>query len=271
MSTAIYHLAERNARAQETIASYAALHVGTDACIGMGGFLPIPGAGTASIVAAIAAGIPIYKKLAADLCVIYEGPSDANIDRRLAGGILTDGALTAAPHLVSAAGAALAEQFGKEFLWEIKDEVIKELGLGVLVSWLPVVAGFLTVGWDIAVAASMTWRVGTMISMYYQYGSRWLNDSRHATWETAKDMTGPLSPQVTDRVDLSDVPSKVPEIFEWQVDKAVEVAMSFFKSMPTASEEDFRQMLCDLEFSEEVIEAALVRIMKEVKRRTREQ
>ena len=56
-----YDLPVRNALASQTIEQMALSHAAIDVAIGLGGFLPIPGAGTASMLAALTAQIPLYK------------------------------------------------------------------------------------------------------------------------------------------------------------------------------------------------------------------
>jgi uncharacterized protein (DUF697 family) len=52
----------------------------------------------------------------------------------------------------------------------------------------PFVGGLVGAALDYVIATAMTWRVGTMVAIYYQNGGKWVGDRKH-TLELAKDMT----------------------------------------------------------------------------------
>ena len=169
--------------------------------------IPLPGAGTAAMIAALVAQIPIYKSLAGELTRVYKAPHD-NIVR----GIVNSGL---ALDTTASVTAEFASQFGMSFAEEVGGEVLGELGLGFGLSWIPVVGGFVAIAFDVAIALTMTWRVGTMVSIYYQNGRRWVGD-RYTTYEHAKEMTGGLSKVNETRVNLNAVPFRVKEVREHQ-------------------------------------------------------
>ena len=256
-----YDLPERNRRAAETIQSYAVAHAGTDAVIGLGGFLPIPGAAPASVVAALLVQIPMYKSLARELSSIYQRPQDAITRRYLRGGITLDSALTVSADVVGHGVSELAEQFGRAFLAEIGSELIREMATGFAMSFIPVIGGLVSTGLDVAVAATMTWRVGTMIAIYYQNGGRWVED-RKETYERSKDLTGGISPEMVRRVDLDDIPHRVPEVHEHLVEEAVRFIMNLRRANPDVGVATLHEILRDNGFPDDVAEEAIKRAMK---------
>jgi hypothetical protein len=258
----VYHLRTRNAEASKSIARRAEMHRTRDAIIGAAGFLPIPGAGPMSIVASIAAGVPIYRSLARDLSIVYKAPRDAISEALVGGGIVADAGGTVAAELIG--------QFGVDFLQELGSEFLLGAGVGFAASAIPVLGGLFSVGLDMALAATMTWTVGTMISMYYQHGERWIDD-RNETCKWAKSMVGGLSPAVEDRVDLDDIPKKTPEILEWRIAEAFEIGKGFVNAAPTATLKEVRKMLRDLEFTEEQIDEAVRRVAAYLSRKRRDQ
>ena len=70
----------------------------------------------------------------------------------------------------------LAAEFGMEFLKEIATDLLVEGGFGFLLSALPVVGIAASAALDMSIAATMTWRVGTMTSIYFQNGHRWVEN-----------------------------------------------------------------------------------------------
>jgi hypothetical protein len=214
-------LEDRNERARETIQSYARLHAGMDIAVGLAGLLP--GAAVPALVAAIAAQSPvIYQPMARDLAAIYTvdeeslGDTIEQVRRVVKRGAFQTGFLD------------IASEFGQEFMMQIGHELLTEAGLGVLGSLcIPVLGGAIGASLDYLIANMMTWRVGTMVSIYYQNGGEWLV-SRHATYERAKDLTGGLATSVGEildakkrqrnvRVDLGSLRSQIPQVGEAQV------------------------------------------------------
>lgn len=253
-----YDLADRNRRAAEIIQSYAVLHAGTDALLGLGGFLPLPGAAPASMIVALGAQIPIYRSLAGVLSGIYETPEDTISRRYLYGGMALDTALTVAADAATQAASDLASQFGMAFLAEIGSHLLGEMLLGFCGSFVPILGGFLSMGLDVAIAATMTWRVGTMISIYYQNGGRWVR-SRKETYPIAKRLTGGLSVKTVDRVDLNKIPKAAPEVFNHLVEQLMQFVQTH-KEVGTPREK-VHEMLVRKAFPRELIDEAINRVM----------
>jgi uncharacterized protein (DUF697 family) len=187
-----------------------------DVAIGAAGFfgLAIP-----ALIAAIAAQSPlIYQPLARELAGIY----NSDVDQTAKGIIRENLAFTSA--------ADIANEFGTEFVASIAYELITEAGLGAVAGFIPFVGGLIGAALDYVIATTMTWRVGTMVAIYYQNGGKWIGD-RKQTFELAKQMTGSVKfglndlvsrftdtnagPRMT--VELNSIPTAVPAVFESQV------------------------------------------------------
>lgn len=255
-----YDFPERNRRAAHVIQSYAVGHAALDVAIGVGGFLPIPGAGPAAIAASLLAQVPVYRSMVRELAAVYELPLDNVVRRYEVGGIAADSAMT-----VAADAGALACQefllgeFSVGFFTEIAPTLLGESALGAAFSLIPVVGGFATIGLDVAIAATMTWRVGTMVSTYYQNGRRWVDGNRKRTYDASRDMTGGLSPTIEGRVDLDEVRNRVPEVNEAHVAGALRYIERLRRRVPGVSSESVREDLQESNFPDDVIDEAIRR------------
>jgi uncharacterized protein (DUF697 family) len=168
-------LEERNRIAKATIERYVRKHRKIDVAIGAAGFfgLAIP----ALALAIAAQSEVIYKPLARDLSGIYNSDMD-----EMARGIVTS-------NLIFTGAADIANEFGTEFIASIASELITEAGLGTMAGFIPFVGGLVGAALDYVIATVMTWRVGTMVAIYYQNGGKWVGDRKH-TLELAKEITG---------------------------------------------------------------------------------
>ena len=151
----VFNLSARNREAEKIIKDYATGHVKLDVAIGLAGLIPVPGAGTASLVAAIAAQSPLVyqpmsRKLAAVFCAT---PNDVT------NGMIKDTA-------VLGGKADIAIAFATDFMAEIAKELLPELGAGLALSAIPFFGGIAAAALDATVAATLTWRVGTMVAIY---------------------------------------------------------------------------------------------------------
>ena len=200
-----FNLSARNKAAEKIIKDYAAGHVALDIAIGAAGFLPIPGIGTMGLLASIAAQVPlVYQPMARQLGVVYSAEPDD----------VTKGMNIETAVLVGKFDMAVA--FGTDFMAEIAKELLPELGLGGLLSAVPFIGGIAAAALDATVAATLTWRVGTMVAIYYQNSENWIDD-RRTTYHRAKGMVGGLSPKTEGRVVLDDIPSTNPEVMLKQI------------------------------------------------------
>jgi hypothetical protein len=221
LATTLMRLEDRNARAQKIIQDYSRLHAGMDVAVGFAGLLP--GAAIPALVTAIGLQSPIiYQPMARDLAAVYtvdEDSVDQNIEQ--VRGVLKKAAF-------QTGFLDVASEFGTEFIMQIGGELLTEAGLGIMASLcVPVLGGAIGAALDYLIANMMTWRVGIMVSIYYQNGGDWLS-SRHETFERAKQLTGGIANSVGEvldakkrqrnvRVDLNSLRTQIPQITELQV------------------------------------------------------
>ena len=192
MPNCVFDLEARNRKANAIITSYAMKHAATDVGIGVAGFVPIPGAATVALLSAIALQAPlIYTPMTQELAVVYNTSPDSHtkdiIRETVEMGAMAD--------------------LGVEFIKEIALDLIMEAGAGVALSAIPFVGGIFAAGLDATIAATLTWRVGTMVAAYYQNGGAWINSRRH-TYELASAAVGGFSPQIEGRADVNDFAQK---------------------------------------------------------------
>ena len=252
-----YDIPDRNRLATRMIEDSATAHAIADGGIGMLGFLPIPGAGTASIIATMALQYPVYQSLARKMADVYESPYDS-----IARGIVLRGVVEGSAIDL---GVALMDELGLDFLQEIGWETVAEGGIGYFASFVPFFGGFVSVGLDVAIAATMTWRVGTMISIYYQNGGAWVKSRRH-TYDVAKGLTGDLSPTIKDRVDLNEVPTKVREVREYQIGELMQIVRELLYVAPKLDNSMIREILLRKEVRPELADEIIDRIRNEYPR-----
>lgn len=166
--------------------------------------MPIPGATSAALRGAILAQAPlIYKPMTQELAAVYSCSPD-----QVTSQIQTQAVLIGA-------GADLAIEMATEFLKEIASE-LGEAAVGLGISAIPFLGALLAAGLDATVAATLTWRVGTMVSAYFQNGESWIGSRKH-TYHIAKDMVGGLSPQTENRANLNNIGNVEPGVGEKQL------------------------------------------------------
>jgi len=137
---------EKREGVEKLILSYAQGHAAMDVAIGAVGLLPIPGAGLGAMIATISAQGPvIYQPLAREIAAIYGrefGSTErSEVLRGAVGGGLRD----------------VAIDFGTDFFTEIAGELAQELGLGGVISIIPVLGGLVGMFLDVKIAWTMTW------------------------------------------------------------------------------------------------------------------
>jgi hypothetical protein len=229
----LYNLTDKNARAEQIIKQYAAKHATMDIGVGLASL--IPGAGIPAIIAAVALqSRVIYKPLAKDLAAVYLRDIDSYTDKL--------------GHIAAGATVALefSQEFALEFLAEQAQELLTEAGLGALATCIPFAGAVVGASLDYLIAQMMTWRVGTMTSIYFQNGAEWVQD-RKSTMGIAKELTGGLHVTVTQlfsrrgsdnarskevRVDLDEIPTKVPKVMQASVRNILPLIKGFADKLP---------------------------------------
>jgi hypothetical protein len=220
-----FEFSDYNRKAEKVIGCIAAEHAGWDLLLGAMGTVAgifIPGGGLPATGIAVAIQYPIYRRLAKELSHTYEPFKvivtrqmfpDTKRDALLAGSSYT--AMTGAGNFL--AQTFLMEQLNEEFFLEILSESSAELAAGVASGFIPFIGGIFAAKLDVMIAITMTWRVGAMISAYFQNEGKWIGGSRQATYCAVKELTGGLSSKNTNRVNLDELSIKLKDVFETQV------------------------------------------------------
>jgi hypothetical protein len=242
----IFGLQSRNRLAEKVIGNYAKNHRWLDVGVGViGTFVPIPGASLAAMLACVAAQGPFfYKPMAKELGKIYLAPMDHHAER-----IVSEG-------MFEGAGWDIGNEFTASFLAEIAGEIISEMGWGAAAAAVPFIGGMIGATLDAFVATTMTWRVGTMVSVYYQNGGAWLG-SRRESFEVAKDFVGKPSLKAENRVNLDEVAIHHKQIIDRQLMTLKSVLLDPLLQI-SPDEEKIRSVLMGRHLSEELVEAAIL-------------
>jgi uncharacterized protein (DUF697 family) len=244
VNTTLAGLKERNAEAAKIIAQYARQHRNFDIVVGIVGTF-IPFGGLAALVSSVLAQYPlIYEPMSRDLARIYTAQPDQ-----------ITGFVTSSAALIGGVGDITVE-IGREFLQEITWDLLSEMGFAAAASAIPIVGGIAGAAADAIIASTLTWRVGTLISIYYQNGGAWCGD-RKASFAKAKDIVGEYSAQTDRRVDLSVIPTKIPSIHE----KHIKAMLAFIDTMRMVVTDD-AQIIAALKakgFPEDLISEAIRR------------
>jgi hypothetical protein len=194
----------------------------------------------------------IYKPLAKDLAAVYLKDTDSYTDRL--GNIASIGTV----------GFEFAQEFALEFLAEHAQELVIETGLGAIATLIPVAGAVIGASLDYLIAQMMTWRVGTMTSIYFQNGAEWI-ESRKSTMVIAKELTGGLHVSLGEllsksvrgrnlRVDLDQIPEKVPQVKEAGIRNVMPVIKGFADKLPRAL---VRDSLIAMGLSAVLVDAAM--------------
>jgi len=237
----IFNLSERNRQAEQVIRDYARGHAAADIGIGILGTI-VPGATIPALIASIAAQAPaVYQPMTRKLSAIYSAAPDQVTNRVVVEAAVVGGV------------GDLASEFGREFMGEIALELLGEAGLGAAASAIPFIGGIIAAGLDATIAATLTWRVGTMVAMYHQ-NDGWL-ESRHTTYERAKKMVGGLSPETDNRVNLDDIPSKNQEVLDKQL-AVIKELINMMLSV-SAGKEQIKAALIERKLPQQLIDLAI--------------
>jgi hypothetical protein len=102
----------------------------------------------------------------------------------------------------------------------------------------------------------MTWRVGTMISIYYQNNGAWLG-GRRESFEVARDFVGKPSMKAENRVDLDEVAKKHRQVLNTQLVTLKSVLLDPLLEV-AADEVQIMAVLKGRGLSEELIESAMM-------------
>jgi hypothetical protein len=189
VTPAIFELNMRNKAAEAVIQAFAAEHALVDVASGLVLGL-VPGGSVAAIAGQMAySAVRIYPAMIKKLAVIYGAEPDDFTRTAAATGVITEGGIAA---LIAAAGPEVlgnitldvANEFGADFFQEIIGELLQESGFAVGVSFIPIVGAVAGAALDAIIGATITWRVGAVVSAYFQYGG--YIGSRRETYDKVK-------------------------------------------------------------------------------------
>jgi hypothetical protein len=155
---------EQRLRQSESIINrYAIRHQTMDIGIGLAGLLPIPGAATAAMIGVIGAQAPvIYQPMVRELANLYLVDPDASTSTIINQNVL------------AGAVAATAAEFGIEFLKETATELFQEQGIGLGLSFIPIIGGIAGAALDAIIAKKLTKIVGAMTLVYLEHRAAWV-------------------------------------------------------------------------------------------------
>jgi hypothetical protein len=151
-------------------------------------------------------------------------------------------------------------------LIEIIGDTSAELAAAAATSVIPIpaVGGILATKLDIMIALMMTWRVGAMISAFYQNDGKWVGGTRKATYQAGKSITGGLSYKNKNRVNLDELSIKLNEVFETQVAATMRyIKQHILKLRPDMTPEEVLTHLLEIDppYPEKIAREAVKREM----------
>lgn len=189
VTPAIFELELRNRAAEAVIKTFATEHALVDVGSGLL-FGLVPGGGVAAILGQMAySAVRIYPAMIKKLAVIYGAEPDDFTRTVAVAGVVTEGGITAliaevGPEVLGNITLDAANEFGTEFFQEIIGELLQESGVAVGLSFIPVVGAVAGAALDAIIGATITWRVGAIVSAYFQYGG--YIGSRKDTYDKVK-------------------------------------------------------------------------------------
>jgi uncharacterized protein (DUF697 family) len=213
VTPAIFELTLRNQAAEEVIRSFAAEHALMDVASGLLLGL-VPGGNVAAIAGQLAySAVRIYPAMIRKLAVIYGAEPDDFTRSVAATGIVTEAGVAAliarvGPEVLGHMTLDAVNEFGTDFFQEIIGELLQESGVAVGISFIPIIGAIAGAALDAIIGATITWRVGAVVSAYFQYGG--YIGSRKETYDKVKGYVR-RSP-VTSRPGTLDQVSQVGEI-----------------------------------------------------------
>jgi uncharacterized protein (DUF697 family) len=189
VTPAIFELGLRNKAAEEVIKTFAMEHALVD--VGSGLLLGlIPGGSVAAILGQMTySAVRIYPAMIKKLAVIYGAEPDAFTRTVASVGVVTEGGIAAliaevGPEVLGNITLDVMNEFGTDFFQEIIGELLQESGVAVGISFIPIVGAIAGAALDAVIGATITWRVGAVVSAYFQYGG--YIGSRKETYDKVK-------------------------------------------------------------------------------------
>lgn len=242
---AVLNLTTRNREAETIISRFANRHAWMDAGIGLVGGI-VPGGGIASMVASILAQAPlVYQPMVKQLATVYS--ADPDEVRDIVGKAVMQGTFA---DTLSYIGSDLAAAFGAEFFVELAPELVQEMGVGAVLTLIPIVGGVASAIIDVVIARHLTWRVGRMTELFFLNNCAWVRGSRQETYGIAKQLDG---------VDLDAVPGRVSQVMEAAVPGLATSVRLMQNVQPHATRDQLRNALLSEGVPSSYADAALRR------------
>jgi hypothetical protein len=187
------------------ITSYAQGHQVADVGLNILTFF-VPGGGLVAMAGAMAIQAPlVYQPMERAIAKVYL-VNNYDTEVRAA---LNDATIEGAEWDVTGA-------FSVAFFQEILVEVFQEIGVGAILCLIPILGTLIAAAYDAKIAATLTWRVGLTVALYYENGCEWLGD-RRTTYEKARFLiTGGLSAKTANRANINDAWQRVDGLGERQ-------------------------------------------------------
>lgn len=254
LTPAIYELDLRNRAAEAVITNFAVEHALVDIGSGFVGGL-VPGGSLVALAGQLAyQASRVYPEMTKRLAVIYGAERDDFTSRVTRNAMIIEGgvdALVAAagPEILGALAIDLTDQFGGEFLKEIAGEIVAESSVAAGLSFIPVLGALAGAALDAIVGATLTWRVGAIVSAYFQYGG--YLGSRRGTYDAVKPHVG-RSAKTSRPGTLTTVRRNVDPIRE----KQVRFAAEHFRSNRLPKDEIRRMLIDDFGVPQDVVDEA---------------
>ena len=230
-------LEARNRQAEACLAWHARKHAIQDgASGGASAFIPFAAPFVAAGQLAMQAKT-LYPALARDLTAIYGCPQ-ADFREAFRDAQTDEKRLRAIWKLVSTHGddltqlaATITLALGGDFLMDIAGDLMKEAGPATFASFIPIFGAPVAAALDATLAATMTWRVGTMIALHLQHGS--FVGTRRNTWNLVKKRVVSMEkdwerPQTLTRLrrDIPDVGKKLSADARWHAEEMIGTGMT---------------------------------------------
>jgi uncharacterized protein (DUF697 family) len=188
---AIFELKLRNQAAEAVIKTFAVEHATVDFVTGTAaGLSPVPGTNLVAVAAQLGySAARIFPAMIKKLAVIYGSEPDEFTRRVVRNGLIVEAGVasllaSAGPEILGHLAIDLVNEFGSEFFQEIALELLGEGGVAVVGSAIPVIGVAFGGVADLMLGATLTWRVGAVVSAYFQYGG--YIGSRKETYELTK-------------------------------------------------------------------------------------
>ena len=228
-TAALLYLSRRNEAAEEIISTTARSHATIDAISGtIGSIVPIPGAGVVVLAGQLLHQMThIYPDMIEQLAYVYRAEPDRITKRKMSGATVREAigdglGLEVVNHL--------KHEFGQQFFSDIGTDLAVENAPGLLASSIPVVGALFSGGLDALIAATLTWRVGTMVSIYFQNGD-FIRGHRKSTYDLVKKQLVKRSPATSRPGTLAKV-RDIPEVRQNMVAKVRVIAKAMLQANP---------------------------------------